>query len=112
MINITLSEKLKELRINKNLSQYELAKELGITSRAIRNYESGERAPRTDVLKKYGEYFKISYDYFFDDKEGDADEIEDIILRLNTLFAGGKLDKESKEKVMIAIKEIYEESLD
>ena len=63
-------------------------------------------------MKKYGEYFKISYDYFFDDKEGDADEIEDIILRLNTLFAGGKLDKESKEKVMIAIKEIYEESLD
>ena len=58
------SEKLKELREEKGLSQSMLAKETGFTQPAITMWESSKRVPSFDVVIKFAKYFKVSTDFF------------------------------------------------
>lgn len=61
--------KLLDLRESHNLTQERLAKKLGISVNSIKNYEhfNKDRIPNPKELKKYAEYFKVSYDYLLDD---------------------------------------------
>ena len=58
-----LPEKLKELRIEKGLSQREVSSALGMTRNAFTNYENGYREPSLDNLKKICQFFDVSADY-------------------------------------------------
>ena len=55
-------EKLKELRKQKGLNQVEAAESLGITQSTYSKYESGQRQPDNEMLKKLSELFNISID--------------------------------------------------
>lgn len=46
-----LEEKLKKLRLTRNLTQKELAVKSGLTDAAIRNYELGNRSPSKEQLQ-------------------------------------------------------------
>lgn len=54
--------RLKELRKLKNLTQRELAKQIGITQPALSNYEDG-RNPEISILTKLADLFEVSVDY-------------------------------------------------
>ena len=55
------SEKLKQLRINKGLTQSELAKSLGMTSRTLQNYEMGSCYPRKrETVQKIADFFILA----------------------------------------------------
>lgn len=43
----------KKFRLEKSLSQEEMAKKLGISTNAYRNYESGKRLMPADILKEF-----------------------------------------------------------
>ena len=58
-----LAEKLKELRIEKGLSQREVSSALGMTRNAFTNYENGYSEPSLDNLKKICQFFDVSADY-------------------------------------------------
>ncbi len=60
---ILFKERLKELRIEKGLTQTQLAKELRVNQRTISNWEVGERQPTLDTLEVIAKYFNVSYDY-------------------------------------------------
>ncbi len=60
---ILFKERLKELRIEKGLTQTQLAKELRVNQRTISNWEVGERQPDLDTLEVIAKYFNVSYDY-------------------------------------------------
>ena len=53
---MNLGEKLKQLRLEKNLTQKQLADRLGVAISAISSYES-------DTLIKYARIFHVSTDY-------------------------------------------------
>ena len=55
--------RLKELREERNLSQTQLAKEIGVNSRTINGYELGRRQPDYDTLKKLCDFFAVTSDY-------------------------------------------------
>ena len=55
--------KLKELREDKNLSQAQLAKEIGVNHRTISSYERGTREPDIDTIKKLCKFFDITAGY-------------------------------------------------
>jgi len=55
--------KIKELRIEKGITQTELASYLKLSARAVGYYESGEREPDYNTLLKIAEYFDVSVDY-------------------------------------------------
>ena len=62
MENNVFGKKLKELRIEKGLSQQKLGKELGFCNQTISFWESGSREPDLDTLVKISRYFEISYE--------------------------------------------------
>lgn len=56
-------EKLKKLRMDKNMTQQELAKILKISSSTIGMYEQNRRSPDIETLKLIADYFQCSTDY-------------------------------------------------
>jgi transcriptional regulator with XRE-family HTH domain len=70
-----LSEKLRAIRERLELSQSEIAKEIGVENRAtISGYERGEREPPLPILLAYSRLVMISTDILIDDEY----TIEDI----------------------------------
>lgn len=57
------SYRLKQLRENASLTQYELAKKLNLTQSTIAYYESGKKMPTLENAKIIAELFNISLDY-------------------------------------------------
>jgi transcriptional regulator with XRE-family HTH domain len=58
-----LKERLVKLRTDKGLSQYDLAKTLGLSRGQISNYELGSRQPDYATLSKIADFFGVSTDY-------------------------------------------------
>ena len=54
---------LKDLRIEKGLSQKQLAKELGVLERTVSYWESGKRECDFDTLILIAKFFAVSTDY-------------------------------------------------
>lgn len=57
------SNKLKELRTSKNISQKQIASQLDIADRQYRRYENEEQQPTLPIIIKLANYFDISLDY-------------------------------------------------
>ena len=56
-------ERLKELRIERGLSQEKLAKEVGLTHTAIGLWEQNKRVPNLDAVIELAKFFGASIDY-------------------------------------------------
>ena len=59
----TFSERLKELRTGRRISQERLAKQLNYGYTAIANYESGRNEPSLGDLRRIADFFDVSTDY-------------------------------------------------
>lgn len=53
---------LKELRIERNIGQVELAKSIGVSKGIISLWENGKREPTLHYVMIIAEYFEISID--------------------------------------------------
>lgn len=60
---VNFGDKIKKLRIERNLTQKQLANMTGVAVSAISSYESGSRYPSYDVLISLARIFHISIDY-------------------------------------------------
>lgn len=58
-----LSERLIQLKLERNLLQKEIAKNVGLALRTYQYYETGERKPDSDALIALADYFDVSLDY-------------------------------------------------
>jgi transcriptional regulator with XRE-family HTH domain len=54
---------LRKLRIEKKMSQVELARQLKITSQALSQYELNKRVPDIEMIEILSDYFNVSTDY-------------------------------------------------
>ena len=71
--------RLKKLRMAKNLTQEEVAKALGLPKTTYCNYERDEREPSAMTLLKISAYFGVSLDYLCDAlKVLEDSEIKDL----------------------------------
>lgn len=57
------AKRLRELRKEFKLTQKQLSDIIGISDRTIGYYETGDRFPNEDILKKFADYFDVSVDY-------------------------------------------------
>jgi transcriptional regulator with XRE-family HTH domain len=64
---ITLGQKIKQLRDEKGLSQSDLEKRSGVSSKLLSKYENGRIMPTADTLKRIAEGLDISADYLIFD---------------------------------------------
>ena len=58
-----LAQHLKELREERNKTQKEIADFLKITVRSYQRYESNEREPKIETIKKIAIYYNVTLDY-------------------------------------------------
>ena len=57
---MTLGERIKKLRKDKNLTQQEFATEIGSTQNVLANYETGRRNPSSSVINNICKTFNIN----------------------------------------------------
>ena len=58
-----LADRLKEQRINKQLSQRAMATALDMALTTWQHYETGMRNPTADILLRIADFFDVSIDY-------------------------------------------------
>lgn len=51
---------LRNLRIQRNLTQQKLADDLGISQASVGAYEVGIREPSFEIVKKFADYFNVA----------------------------------------------------
>ena len=73
-----IGDRMKSLRIEKGLTQTELAKQLNLSATAISHYEAGLRTPNSDIIKMYAIFFNVSTDYIFELSEFKTHKLDQI----------------------------------
>ena len=70
------SDRLRQLRKVREVTQAQLAAAIGITDRACRRYEAGENEPTLSVIQGIADFFDVSVDFlmgrdnYWQDKDG------------------------------------------
>lgn len=113
-------EILKERRRQLGLSQEELAKKAGVTSRTIQNYELGIRKPQhIEIAQNLAIALETSVEQLLGndgvliinayDKGGarSARDINALVSEISGLFAGGDIEEEEKDGIMAALNQAY-----
>lgn len=70
------SEKLKELRLQKGVSQAKLASEIHISRSAVAKWENGLGLPNEESLKLLAKYFEVDVIEFLSNKENEQKLVE------------------------------------
>ena len=60
---VDLSMRLRQLRVDKNLRQEQVANLIGVTKGAVSAYENDIRQPSYDVLIRLANLYRVSTDY-------------------------------------------------
>ncbi len=60
---IKFSERLKELREEKNLTQMQVSKGTGLSQNAIALWENGKRVPNANAVVALADFFEVTADY-------------------------------------------------
>lgn len=98
---MSLGDNIKKIRTSKNVTQRELAEKLSVSTRTIQNYESGNRTPNIEALRKIAEALEIDISYLLFNKK-ESQEIEEISNYYNELYEENKNMISAQHKVEIA----------
>lgn len=74
------SERLKQLRKQRNITQKQLGELLGITERGYQNYEIGKSTPNYETLVAIADFYNISVDFLMG-RENDDILIPSFIMK-------------------------------
>ncbi|MGX9931996.1 helix-turn-helix transcriptional regulator [Virgibacillus salarius] len=98
-------KRLKELRKQKKLTQKELGEIINVSKVSISGYESGDRTPDTDNLKRLADYFGVSSDYLLG-REKEEGKLEYYKKKIVTEFPD--IDLMFKDMESLTAKEMQE----
>ena len=120
-----LNEKLKEIRNIRQITQRELAKMLKVSPSTIAMYETGQRAPDPEMLKRIAEYFNVSLDWLMGRiniidsvvpseysrmhklTKRDLNQYEDFTKQANAFFMNDEVADVDKEKLFRDMTELF-----
>ena len=113
-------ERLKEKRLEANLTQVQLAEKISVTARTIQNYELGTRKPtKFEVVEKLAEALNTTAEYLLgqggmlvlaaQEQGGSkaAKDIDELVSEVSGMFAGGHLSDEALDEAMQALNKAY-----
>jgi transcriptional regulator with XRE-family HTH domain len=126
---MTFSEKIRSSREMLEISQTELAEQVGVSRRTIVAYEAGEAAARKSTIAKLARVLKVSTKFLSDENCNDpladiekdpyveqaralyggtgARDMEALLRDNAALFAGGELSQDEKDAFFEAITQAY-----
>ena len=125
----TFGNKVREARNLLGMNQAELGEIIGVSSRSIFGWESGNSRPRAKMLQKLAQALNVSSEYLINDDIDDptygierepyvektremygskaAREINFLMERNAALFAGGEIPQEMKDEYFEAVMAAY-----
>lgn len=113
---LTISERIKDLRIKNNMTQKNLADHLDVSQNAVYNWENGKRDPNLEIIEKIASIFDVTPSYLMGWEPSESlcemttflDEIDDYTQEL-----GKFLYYNPKHKVLFdASMEVQTEDID
>lgn len=63
---INLYQRYADLRDKAGVTDYEVAKQTGVSTSTLTNWKYGRYVPKADKIKKIAEYFKMPIEYFLE----------------------------------------------
>lgn len=113
-------DRLKETRLERHMTQSQLAEASGLTLRTIQYYETGERRPKNhEIIEKLADALDTSSaallgkadEYILNagEKGGSkaARDMEEMVNGVIGMFAGGTMDDEALDGVYRALTQAY-----
>ena len=101
---MTLGQKIKKLRVEKNLTQKDLADRLYVTFQTVSKWENDENEPDVSTLRELAKVFECSLDYLLSEDEKDIEvEPEPVVVPTPV----EPVVKEIRETVVIHQKELH-----
>lgn len=92
---ITMGEKIKDLRKNKNMTQDAVAMALNVSRQAVAKWESNQAVPSTANIMKLAELFHVEFQELLSNEQVDSDEVQAFIV---DMIKNDNLRKEKKER--------------
>ena len=97
-----ISQRIREIRLEKKISQKELAGKLFVSPQAVSKWERNEATPNPEAVAKMAEIFDVSADYLLgrtDQKDTPVPEGERIVRdeEIRAAFFGGADDLTEEE---------------
>lgn len=80
-----IRQKITELRIRKNISEYKMSLDLGHSKSYIQSISSGRAMPSMSEFLYICEYFNISPSDFFNEEKTDAVSVQELNDEVKTL---------------------------
>ena len=125
----TFSEKVRDARLQRGLSQQQLGEAIGVSVRTILSYEREEKMPRQGTIFKLAKALGVSVKFLSDDHcenplediekdsyiedarekygHNGAKDVEQLLADNAALFAGGELSQEQKDEFFQAVMVAY-----
>lgn len=83
---MAFKDRLKALRLQRNISQVELAKALNVSAGAIGGYENGSRTPKSEILTRMADYFRVSPEDLIYGKRLNVRQLHDYRVEIEPLI--------------------------
>ena len=93
-----LHQNIKELRVERGLTQAQLAKLIGVTQGAVYFWEKGINEPTAGYLIKLARLFNVSVDELLSFETNKAEESSSRITQMNRIFV--KLSIKQQEMLL------------
>lgn len=77
-----MRNRIREIRLEKGISQQKLADEIGVTRQAISLFEKGDRDPKLETWIKLADYFGVSVGYLQGIEEQSTTDIQNGLIKI------------------------------
>lgn len=102
---MNIGEKIKQIRVARNLTQQEIADSMGVKRNTVSQWESGTRNVSADQLIQYAKIVGVTLDYFSDNSPERT--LFETMAQLDQLFMDASVPEADKDKAYQDIMKVY-----
>lgn len=99
----TFKTRLRKLRENKDLTQEELAKAIGVTRSSLASWETGRREPDFETVSKLADFFNVSVDYLLGRDDNSSQDDRQYVIDDDALEYLDELHKRPEMKTLFDV---------
>lgn len=108
-----LPAKIKQARIEKGLTQAELAEKIGVEPPSVSRWEGGEMAPRPKMIHKIAEALEVGVEWLMSPAADQKTELKPLLDRIKALEDNARLTKSPKALTLssgevVTLDELYD----
>lgn len=100
-----IGEKMKKIRIARNMTQNDIADAMGVSRQYISRWESGERNIKFEQLVEFAKVVGVTLDYFTDNSPERT--LFQLMAQLESVFSSAAIPESDKDKAYQDIMKIY-----